>query len=417
MNAVVDRAGPLLLLLVLMLPACEGGSGPSDGATATEAVPAVGTSATGTPPTPLAAWSLHGDGHANVGGVDLEFDGGYTLTKRGAAFDGLTGSAVTEGAGPLDTTQSLTLSAWVSYTDRFVDVPMVVGQAGEQNLSIGFGIAGSDWIFGTSDYDLPGADGGGALISGPAAVRSDDWVHLVGVSDREAGVISFYVDGALIDETTASEPFAAGGPLIVGGQDRDQVPSGAPEPGGWAGAIRDVVAYQTALTADQITEIYETTKPDGPPPRWRPDPATYADGVLDGTWDVVMDRKLAQLKDDLESDYGKSIGEARIRLGFDGPRFWQGFVIDGDLWLVDGYPEGDGGIARIDGDQVTIASGDGTTTYRWHLAGDQLHLGFVKECDGQGGGCRTRADVADTDPTVLLVMEHDFTKSGDDPSF
>jgi hypothetical protein len=404
------RRASLLTALVLLLPSC--GFGGASTHVSSAATPGTTSSAStaGQLPTPLAAWSLRGTGEPSVGDVGLEFEGNYSLAPHGAAFDGVTGEAVTPAPGPLDTTRSLTLSAWVTYTDQLTDVPMAISQAGEQNLSVGLGIAGAEWVFGTSDRDLPGSDGGGALVVGPEAARSNEWVHLVGVSDREAGVIRFYIDGKLIGQTAASAPFPADGPLVIGG-------GGPGSANGWGGAIDDVRVYQEPLSAEQVSELYRTSGPSGPAPRWRLDPTTYANGVLDGTWDFVLGEQQEQLKKDLESEYGKSIGRVAIRLGFDGQGFWEGPVIDGHLWRVDGYPEGDRGIVRIEGDRLTILGGFGEATYRWSLDGDQLRIGFVKECDTSGGGCRTRDEVDAGDPMVLLVMEHTFVKSGDDADY
>ncbi|MEO7118749.1 MAG: LamG domain-containing protein [Candidatus Limnocylindrales bacterium] len=327
------------------------------------------------------------------------------------AFDGLTGSALTKGPGPLDTTESLTLSAWVSFTDQLVDVPTVVGLAGESNLSLAIEVAGSNWTFGTSDRDLPYPASGGALIVGPRTVRSNSWVHVAGVSDREAGLIRFYLNGELVDEMPAAAPFAASGPLII---------SGGLDPGGWAGAVADVAAYQTVLSPNQITEIFETTRPAASPPKWTPDPATYADGILNGTWDyVIQDNDDRQLKAQLESDFGRSIGEARIRFGFDGARWWQGFVVDGELQLEDnGVPAGDGGIFRVDGDALTTTAWYGTVTFAWRLVESGLTLHLLEECTVESGHCVTdRDEIEAQDPFVFQMSEHTYTKSGDDPSF
>jgi hypothetical protein len=80
-------------------------------------------------------------------------------------------------------------------------------------------------------------------------------------------------------------------------------------------------------------------------------------------------------------------------------------------------PRGDGGLLRIDGNQLTVTNHSEVITYEWALRGDQLSLRLVKECDAPGGECLTRDEVKDGDATVLLVMEHTFSKSGDDASF
>lgn len=403
-------AGTLLVLLAVVLQACGSGGEPDD----TTAAPAPESTVTPTVaptlptgmPTPVAAWSLRGDGHDSVGDLDLEFVGDYTLTAHGVAFDGLSGEALTLGPGPLDTTQSLTLSAWVTYTNKLTFVPIVMYQNGEENAPVALLVSGADWNFSTSDYDKPWPANGGASILAPPAVRSNEWVHLAGVSDREAGVIRFYFNGALADEIPANEPFAASGPIIIGE--------------GWSGAIADVAVYQDALTADQIAELHAATKPQAPPPVWAPDPATYADGMLDGTWDYLLtDDELAQYRKYLEADgYGQSVSEAYIRLFFDGPRWWAGDVLDGELWLTDdGLPHGDRGLISIDGDLMTITGSEYVTTYEWAVDGTELSITLVKDCVVDGGDCSTRDEVAAADPTALVGIEHTYTRSGDDPGF
>jgi hypothetical protein len=44
-------------------------------------------------------------------------------------------------------------------------------------------------------------------------------------------------------------------------------------------------------------------------------------------------------------------------------------------------------------------------------------LRVVKACDRPAGGCRTRDEVKAGDPTVLLVMEHTFTRGGHDANY
>jgi hypothetical protein len=351
-------------------------------------------------PAPVAAWSLRGDGKDSVGSLDLKFEGGYTITDAGVAFDGVSGRAVTDGPSPLDATQSVTLSAWVSHPTQLVDVPNVISLTGEGQLRMALAIAGG-WYFGTSAAD----------VGGGTPVRSNDWVHLVGVSDREAGAVRVYVNGELVGEKPASAPLAATGPLIIGaGLDTDA--------NWWAGAVSDVSVYQAALTPDQIAELYSTTTPQGASPDWAPDPATYADGIFNGTWDYVLregidDAVLAQQT----IDFGQSLDRPAIRLGFDGPLWWEGVAVDGQLVETNGESIGDIGIISVDGEQLTIAAWYGTTTFKWAVEGDQLTLTFVEECSADTGQCFDRDQVAAVDPLVIPMIEHTYTKSGDDASY
>ena len=92
--------------------------------------------------------------------------------------------------------------------------------------------------------------------------------------------------------------------------------------------------------------------------------------------------------------------------------WWLGFVFDGELYLLDGVPEGDGGTMTVDGDRLTQTNGrDGWATYEWSLEGDQLMLTLV-ECFQQSG----EGECPDVD-MVRWVTERTYTSSGNDPSY
>jgi len=80
--------------------------------------------------------------------------------------------------------------------------------------------------------------------------------------------------------------------------------------------------YQSALTTDQVAEIYQTTKLSSPPPAQpAPDPSTYANGIVNGTWDyVVSDEEARQF---FLSKYGVTANEVKVRLGFNNYQWWE----------------------------------------------------------------------------------------------
>jgi hypothetical protein len=351
------------------------------------------------PPAPIAAWGLHGDGKATVGNVDLAFEGGFTLTPAGVAFDGVTGRAVTTGGSPLDITRSFAISAWVTHPDQLADLTYAISLSGDDELRLALGIAGTPWYFGTTDAD----------VLGRQPPRSNEWVHLVAASDRDEKVNRLYVNGEQIAEADDAALGAAPGPMYVGG---------AVDGNFWAGAVADVALYQEALTADQVAQIFESTRPSAAAPQWTPDPSTYADGILNGTWDYELrDGPDKMLIRQLRADYGHDFDVAVIRMGFDGARWWQGTLFDGQLWIneEEGVPAGDGGIIEIDGDRLVTRAGHGVTTFRWSLEGSDLTIGVVSDCNAEGE-CLTRDELADADPLVLAFNEHTFAKSGDDGS-
>ncbi len=228
-------------------------------------------------------------------------------------------------------------------------------------------------------------------------------------------MVHLYVDGVQEAKARFTAPLKANGSLVIGHGQSHGVPDSF-----WPGAIGEVAVYQAALTAEQIAEIYQTTKPSSPPPA-QPvaDPATYANGILNGTWDYVLSEEDTALFNDLEADSGLKADEIRVRMGFNNNGWWQGFVFDGKLWLLYGVPDGDGGPFRIEGDRLiqTGAGGQVQVTYAWVLDGDQLTLTVVEECDVTPTGLNCRTDRSQIDPIMIMVTEHTYTKSGDDGHF
>jgi len=390
----------VMIAVLLTVAACAPQDAPKSAAAAapaatpTSAPVASPAPASSESPRPLAYWHLNGDGKDSVGDSALEFSGLYALSDTAVSFDGHTGSASTAAPGPLDTTESFSVSAWVNYAHQAAN-SKAVSQLGKVRGLFGLGAVESKWVVLMISEDRP--DGKGVSAQGDLAVPGSNWTHLVGVFDREAGMLRLYVNGDKQGEAAFTTPLKAEGPLTIGRGQFDSHPGNF-----WPGAIGEVTVYQTALTAGQVADIYQTTKPTSPPPaRPAPEPSTYGNGILNGTWDYPADKP-------------------RIRLGFDNHEWWQGFVTDGKVWLVDGVPEGSGGTFTIDGNKLTT-SGDGwLTTYEWTLDGDRLTTTVVKECNVWGSDTvcySSREEIQKADPGVISVTEHTWTKSGDDASY
>lgn len=146
-----------------------------------------------------------------------------------------------------------------------------------------------------------------------------------------------------------------------------------------------------------------------------------ADDLI-GTWDYRLDQTQSQLVVENFAGLVESAEQVVIRLGFDGSEYWQGFLFDDELFLLDGVPEGDGGPYEIDDDQIimTGAHGTGRGTFIWNIDGDELTLEWVEGCSlaPPPEVCITdRSQIETEDPGMLMVMEHTFTRSGDDPSY
>jgi hypothetical protein len=406
---------PFLLVTSVVLAAC---------ATKNELTPEVPTatvaSASPNPsedPLPVAAWNLDGNGTASVGDYGLEFSGAYEFSDTAVSFDGYTGSASTSAPGPIDTKASFSVSAWVNYADKVSAFSVAICQLGEVTCPFALGVDDtSRWWFAMKREDRTGPEYS-VPIYGTQAVPSKSWTHLVGVYDQDAGMIHLYVNGVPEAEAEFTEPLKAHGALVIGHGQSNSLPNSF-----WPGSIDEVIVYQAALTAEQVAEIYQTTKPlFPPPPQPAPDPSTYANGILNGTWDYVLSEEDKVLLDanGLEAESGYEADELRIRIGFDNHSWWLGFVFDGKLWLHNGVPEGDGGTFRIEGDRLiqTGSQGQVQVTYTWVLDGDQLTLTVVEECAVTPTGLNCRDDRSQMDPMMIRVTEHTYTKSGEDGSY
>jgi hypothetical protein len=143
---------------------------------------------------------------------------------------------------------------------------------------------------------------------------------------------------------------------------------------------------------------------------------------LIGTWDYPLDQTQTELVVDNFAGLVDSAETVVVRVGFDGSEYWQGFLFDGELFLLDGVPEGDGGTYNVDGDKIiaTGAHGEIRATFTWDIDADGLTLTWIEQCllTSQSDDCMSdRSRLQKEDPFTLLVWEHTFTRSGDDPSY
>ena len=172
-----------------------------------------------------------------------------------------------------------------------------------------------------------------------------------------------------------------------------------------AGTTPSAAATSTATTAATATPSAAATTTTIP-----------AAGALNGTWDyIVNDDDRASFFAEIESASGHDADEAAIRLGFANEKWWLGYVFDGELWLLHGVPEGDGGTFRVDGDLLTTRNKDGVeVAYQWALEGDSLALKAVRECL-TATSCTDDRDRMEE--IMLQNTEHTYDHSSDDPTY
>ena len=415
------RGQRLVLAFLLLAVAACGSAATSDEPTTTVADAHASTTEdavarTAAPvvlPDPDYAWDFNGDGKAGAGGVDVELLGAYETGADAVAFDGYTGHGMA-AEGLVDTTDSFTLSAWANHA-KPRGFSAVLGVLGDDSYAAALGIGyDAEWFFATKTADITGFENTVAVQTAPG-VAGSGWTHVVGVYDSAAGLIRLYVDGERVGDAATDVLFSAKGPLTIG---RGQFDGG---PGNyWAGAVSRVAVYQSVLTDAQVTAIYESTRPSSPPPPLpAPDPSTYANGILNGTWDYVLDEDGAQLLLEDYADFVDSADEVTVRIGFDNHEWWEGILFDGELVLHNGVPEGAGGTFIIDGNELIISEAEGYGVNEWTLTENQLTLEIVEFCpiEDPEQTCYA-ADPLDPDWKLpIAIFNHTFTKSSDDPSY
>jgi hypothetical protein len=341
-------------------------------------------------------WALDGNGTAERGSTDLTFHGTYSLGDDATVFDGGTGYADTEEPGPIDTTSSFTVAAWVGlYPPRMLGGAVyadAVSQLGSISTAFNLGVAEGAWAFSMRAADTNEYGQAIRAKGGSASPADDTWVHLVGMQDKEAGLLRLYVDGQPAGSAAFAEPWQAQGPLTIG---RSQF--GAPS-GFWPGAIADVRVFPTTLTDQQVSELADQTRPTSTPP---PAPDTTSElSVINGTYEYQYtpseSENLAELLGP-EAEAAGLPGDATVVLRFADGLWQQYYAIDGEDYMVGGQPEGDGGNYTIDGDTLALSNLMGTANYQWALNQDTLTL-----------------DLKDTPPdadVARFVMDHEYTRT------
>lgn len=162
-------------------------------------------------------------------------------------FDGQGNYAETDGP-VLDTTQSYSISAWVTLDSLPGNYATAVSQDGRRQENPFYLQYGQ----GAFAFSTPG--GNRARVE--TAPELGRWYHLVGVRDAAGNDIKLYLDGRLVATAAAGPADVSTGPLAVGrarwsGRHVDF----------WHGAIDQVHAYDKALSAEEVSALHTQKKP------------------------------------------------------------------------------------------------------------------------------------------------------------
>ncbi|XVV10798.1 LamG-like jellyroll fold domain-containing protein [Actinoplanes sp. CA-131856] len=180
---------------------------------------------------------------ADSGHNDLDW---WALTLNG------TNEAVTSPA-LLRTDQSFSVATWARLTKAGADHTLI-GQDGNQTSRFKLQYANdcTCWRFATANTDT--AAPGVTNADGPAGADLNTWTHLAGVYNAATSELKLYINGELAATTpvtatawNATGSYAAGRGLTAG-QTSNWFP----------GDIDTVRAYQGAITADEVSNLYNS---------------------------------------------------------------------------------------------------------------------------------------------------------------
>ena len=149
--------------------------------------------------------------------------------------------------------QDMSISAWfrVDAFDTSWQALLGKGEGSNYRMARQGGESSMAFVGGTPD-----------LRGGPA-VDDGEWHHIVGTSVN-GGVASMYIDGVLVEDSTTRSPDVNA--LIVDERSTDPpelwIGNNAGAPGReWEGGIDDLAIWGRALSADEVSMIYNHTGP------------------------------------------------------------------------------------------------------------------------------------------------------------
>ncbi|MDQ0369870.1 LamG-like jellyroll fold domain-containing protein [Catenuloplanes indicus] len=221
-------------------------------------------------PGPVAHWSFDDasapGGDTSGNGNHLAFAGAAARTPaRGGLGTGLSLGAAgdvattagpiaaadpdTGAAKPLDTSDSLTVQAWVRADDPAAAARTAVSVEGARTAAFTLGVRDGRWSFAmaeadTDDPEIRAAGSDEAAVAGR-------WTHLAGTYDAAGGALRLYVNGvAQAAAATLTHGFAADGAVVIG---RGFRRGGPAEPLG--GAVDDVSIHNRVVPVRDFESV------------------------------------------------------------------------------------------------------------------------------------------------------------------
>ncbi|GAA0524306.1 Concanavalin A-like lectin/glucanases superfamily protein [Halorubrum aquaticum] len=205
-------------------------------------------------------WPLDSVGTGTVKDVTGSNDGtpnGVSATTgqvdNAASFDGDNDYVEVPDDPSLDLTDTLSLVAWVRPASSQDDYARIISreQSGAGNRQYNLGLDPSATKPRTV---VDTASSNGVEVSGTIPIADDSWHHVAMTFDRNDAV-RLYVDGVEAANTSVSDSLVSRpSPVVLGS------PAHLPGKDLFTGRIDDARVYDRVLSAQEVTDLYDTTK-------------------------------------------------------------------------------------------------------------------------------------------------------------
>jgi hypothetical protein len=178
---------------------------------------------------------------------------GATFTTTGCklggcySFDGTNDSVDIAHSTSLAMAGDITVSAWL-YPDAFTNTPMVVSYNNDSYTNTfltGFDPSGYVAFWTTS-----------GSVASAYTISTATWTHVSWVFDNTADTVSYYINGVYQDNDAVTDTVSYSNGTWHIGAECDS--AGCPDGNYWDGKMDEVLVFDRALSAAQITDIYNS---------------------------------------------------------------------------------------------------------------------------------------------------------------
>jgi Tfp pilus assembly protein PilX len=317
---------------------------------------------------PIAYWKLDETGGLSaadfIGGHDGKLENGPVWVTSGKIsgalhFDGVDDQVIIPHSNELNIEKAITISAWIYNDSTSIANSYRIISKEKEGANDNFFMALQ------SKYLWMGV--GGSFFSPNYIFSPNQWYHVAGTFDSDAGEVRMYVDGVeLLMQGTGANLSANDTDLYIG--------SNWQETKWWQGLLDDIRIYDRALTAAEIAELFAEADLLGGGSSEETPPSEIIDGGIDTLPpEIIIDVCEGNFRDEFNTEKNYS--------GSDGTLKWS------TDWLEINETDGpDSGDERVIGD-----------------GGNKFAL-RVRDNDGGGEGVQREVDLAAYQKATLLFQ-------------